>query len=63
MGEDVNWKGKWICFLKYLYSIYVGGEIVDVYSVEVDVFVLLKFVVYKLEILIYLEDELCWFFF
>ena len=57
VGEDVNRKGKRICSLKHLYSTYVGGEIVDAHSAETDAFALLKLVVHKPEILIYLEDE------
>lgn len=41
--------------MKNLYNSFVGGEFENVYSVEGDVLVLLKFVVYKLDVLEYLE--------
>ncbi|XP_022791193.1 three prime repair exonuclease 2-like [Stylophora pistillata] len=55
--EDVNRKGKRFYSLKHLYSTYVGGEIADAHSAEADAFALLKLVVLKPDILIYLENE------
>lgn len=50
-------KRKWfLYFLINLYYIFVGGEFENVYRVEGDVLVLFKLVIYKLDVLEYIEN-------